>query len=345
MNTNKYKQVLINRSMSYINERRGWKTNRKIVVIESDDWGSIRMPSREVYNKMLKAGIRVDKCNYCKYDTLASRDDFEHLFSVLRKHKDHNGNHPVITANSIVANPDFDKIKESNFEQYYFETFTETLKYYPNHSFNAWQEGITNKLFIPQFHGREHLNISRWMSLLQSNSKEVHLAFANKFFGISSTISNENNPSLMAALDVDSIASQKIMTESLVEGIAMFLQIFEYHSASFIAPNYIWGKEVENVLSKNNIEYLQGGPIQKVPLNGNKYNYTGRVNSNKQIYLTRNVTFEPSSLFEKDWISSSLVQMLSAFKFKKPAIICSHRVNFIGGIFEKKQNKKFGSFR
>lgn len=27
----------------------GWRTNRKIVVIESDDWGSIRMPSQEVY--------------------------------------------------------------------------------------------------------------------------------------------------------------------------------------------------------------------------------------------------------------------------------------------------------
>jgi len=27
----------------------GWRTNRKIVVIESDDWGSVRMPSREVY--------------------------------------------------------------------------------------------------------------------------------------------------------------------------------------------------------------------------------------------------------------------------------------------------------
>jgi hypothetical protein len=33
----------------YINLR-GWKTKRKIVVIESDDWGSIRMPSPESFN-------------------------------------------------------------------------------------------------------------------------------------------------------------------------------------------------------------------------------------------------------------------------------------------------------
>ena len=35
----------------------GWRTNRHIVVIESDDWGSIRMSSIENFNKMLKAGM------------------------------------------------------------------------------------------------------------------------------------------------------------------------------------------------------------------------------------------------------------------------------------------------
>lgn len=34
----------------------GWRTNRKIVVIESDDWGSIRMSSLEAFKNLLKAG-------------------------------------------------------------------------------------------------------------------------------------------------------------------------------------------------------------------------------------------------------------------------------------------------
>ena len=33
---------------NYVNAL-GWNSNRKIVVIESDDWGSIRMPSRKIY--------------------------------------------------------------------------------------------------------------------------------------------------------------------------------------------------------------------------------------------------------------------------------------------------------
>ena len=37
----------------------GWCTNRKIVVIESDDWGSIRMSSLEAFKKLLKAGTAI----------------------------------------------------------------------------------------------------------------------------------------------------------------------------------------------------------------------------------------------------------------------------------------------
>ena len=35
----------------------GWRTKRKLIVLESDDWGSIRMPSVEAYNNLQKAGI------------------------------------------------------------------------------------------------------------------------------------------------------------------------------------------------------------------------------------------------------------------------------------------------
>ena len=55
----------------------GWRTRRHIVVIESDDWGSIRMPSIESYNRLLAAGIRDDKRHHCTNDTVASTDDLE----------------------------------------------------------------------------------------------------------------------------------------------------------------------------------------------------------------------------------------------------------------------------
>jgi glycosyltransferase involved in cell wall biosynthesis len=49
-----------------------WRTNRKIVVFESDDWGSIRMPSISVLQELRAFGIPVDKSPYCRFDALES---------------------------------------------------------------------------------------------------------------------------------------------------------------------------------------------------------------------------------------------------------------------------------
>jgi hypothetical protein len=73
-----FKKSIINNFINVF----GWKTKRKIVVIESDDWGSIHMPSKDVFNSLLKAGIRVDKNPYNRYDSLASENDLTNLFEI-----------------------------------------------------------------------------------------------------------------------------------------------------------------------------------------------------------------------------------------------------------------------
>src|SRR5690554_5713104 len=133
-----------------ITNARGWRTNRKIVVIESDDWGSIRMPNREAILKLKERGFKVEKCGYMKHDSLESNEDMECLFDYIEKRN----RKPVITANFLTANPDFERIRESNFEHYYFESLDKTLAAYPNHYNvkNLWLEGLANKYFIPQLH-------------------------------------------------------------------------------------------------------------------------------------------------------------------------------------------------
>lgn len=334
MNIQRIVSALENRFFRYINERRGWKTDRKIVVIESDDWGSIRMPNREVYNAALAQGIAVDKCHYCKYDTLAAEDDLTAMFDVLRKHKDSQGKHPVITANTIVANPDFEKIKKDGFQQYHYELFTDTLKRYPKRSFKLWEEGANEKIFHPQLHGREHLNVGRWLTALQNGSKEQLFAFEHQFFGISKTISNENNPSFMAALDYDDQESRLFGNESIADACEIFEDIFGFKSASFIGPNYFWHEDTEAILADKGVIYLQGGFNQKLPSSTRRH-YLGKLNSFNQRYLVRNVEFEPAGKPSEGLVQSALKQIEHAFNLNKPAIISTHRVAFIGSIFEE----------
>ena len=116
-----YKNAICNRANKFINERRGWKTDRHIVVIESDDWGSIRTSSLQALGRLKDKGVNFSDASFNRYDTLATNDDLELLMEVLSSIKDIKNNPAKITFNCCLTNPDFDKIKASNYTQYYYE--------------------------------------------------------------------------------------------------------------------------------------------------------------------------------------------------------------------------------
>ncbi|MCX6238339.1 MAG: hypothetical protein NTY07_12425 [Bacteroidia bacterium] len=329
----------------------GWRTNRKIVVIESDDWGSIRMPSKEVYDTLIKKGIKVDKCSYNSFDSLESESDITALYEVLTSRRDKNGKYPIITANSVIANPDFEKIEKSGFQEYYFEPFAETYKRYPNHakSFQLIQEGIKNEIFYPQFHGREHLNVSRWMFALQNQLPETRLAFQHRLFGLSTNITTEKRKSYLAAMDYDSDSDQIEKQKILKSGLVLFESIYGYKSESFIAPNYIWGDGLLPILIDNGVKYIQGVRSQSHPNLQSDKNLSirhtlGERNHLGQLYLIRNCFFEPTLSQQSDPVDSCMRNIQLAFFWKKPAIISAHRLNFIGEMDEKNRSKNLKSF-
>lgn len=330
----------------------GWRTNRKIVVFESDDWGSIRMPSKSVYEKMLNNGVPVDKCPYNRYDSLASEKDLQELFNVLIKYKDINDNNPVITANTVVANPDFDRIRESGFRQYYYEPFKETLKKYPNHqnSFSLWKKGIEEKLFFPQFHGREHVNVDLWLELLKSGNKKFCQAFDNGFWGlVPPVVDNYKRINIQASFDSTHPEKVEKLKDQIIEGLSLFEKIFGYRAESFIANNFIWDNALNPVLKKNGVEHLQGMKYQLYPLYDNKKRkkqrrYLGEKNLSNQMYLIRNSSFEPTQNPQLDIVGGCIREISNAFFWNKPAIISTHRINFIGYIDQTNRDRNLKLF-
>lgn len=323
----------------------GYTTNRKIVVLESDDWGSIRMPSKEVFETLIKRGIRVDRLSFNRYDSLASEEDLSALFEVLAAVKDKNGNPAIFTANTVVANPNFEKIKESNFQNYYYELFTETLARYPQHreSFKLWHEGMKSRVFHPQFHGREHLNTVRWLYALRNNIGNVRLAFDNRMFDLSRSGDIISEDSFMDALAFNDYSEIKIIQDSIREGLGIFENLFGYKSKSFIASCYIWDPKIEKTLADEGVSYIQGGRFQRIPIPGSmnqyirKFHFTGQRNDNGQIYLVRNCFFEPSETASNGLLEECIRRIQASFFWKKPAIISTHRMNYIG--FINRQNR------
>lgn len=315
---------------------------RKLVAFESDDWGTIRMPSNEAVSKLSGIGLDMYANPFNFIDTLESEDDLISLFELLRSFKDSKGNHPIITANSLTANPDFDLIHKNNFDAYFFESVKTTYKKSKGseNAFELISEGISAGLYHPQFHGREHLNVKQWMTLLQSGNAVIKTAFDLGVFGIDFENNISKRKNVMASFDENTPEDNFSLQQIVIDGLQQFQELYKIPSKSFIAPCYVWHKNLEKTLFENGVKYIQGIAYQFSPqINGKKYkkivHYQGESNRNNQLYFIRNAFFEPALQPGFNWVKECMTRISNAFYWGKPAIIGTHRINFVGSLREE----------
>lgn len=344
-----YLKSLVNRN---ILNAKGWKTDRKILVIESDDWGSIRMPNKNTYNDLIELGFKIENNPYCKYDTLADVVDLTLLYEVLSKFRDSKNNAPIITFNTVVANPDFNKIRESDFINYHYEPFSETLgNYYPNQNvFGLWKEGIELKLIQPQFHGREHVNAPLWLQELRNNNEVLIKAFEMGCWGVPRILYGTHVYNIQAAFFSNTLEEMNFSKQNIIEGLYLFERLFGFRAETFIANNYTFPLELLTTLKESGIDGIQSMKYHKIPNKNNSFDlkrvYTGKKTVDNQIYTLRNCLFEPSQKRESfDNIGNCLKDVNNAFAWSKPAIISTHRLNFIGSIDESNRSKNLIMFK
>lgn len=256
---------------------------------------------------------------------------------------------------NVVANPLFDEIKRENYSSYFYEPYTETLKRYPQHDrvYELWKEGIERRLFVPIFHGREHLNVQRWLRALKNGNRSVLFAFENHLTGIGKGINGERIPNLQAAFDIDTMDDLSYMQEVLNTGLDLFERLYGYRSTYFVPTNGPFNNSLETILWNNGVRYVNSGKIQMEPLGNGQFKknvrFLGQKNALGQIYLTRNCFFEPSSSgFEfptnTDWVNNCLKEIEIAFLWHKPATISSHRVNYIGFLYPENRERTLKQF-
>lgn len=317
----------------------GWFTKRKLIVFESDDWGTIRTCDLNALERLVEAGIDFnshDAGRYSNNDALESSDDLSALFEVLSSYKDQYGHSAIFTSLSLVANPDFERIRANGFTKYIYEPFIETLKRYPEcaGSFTLWKQGIRDRIFIPQFHGREHLNVVAWMNALRGGHQETHKVFNEGMWGYVNSYYGPGRINYMEAFNFYGMEELDYLREVIRDGLNVFYNLLGYRASYFVAPNGPFPNALEKDLAANGISYIGQSKVQHEPVGNGKtkkvLHYLGQQNSHGQIYLTRNCSFEPSRRENTDWVSSCLKEIEIAFKCHKPATISTHRVNYIG---------------
>lgn len=322
------------------------KTNQKLLVILSDDWGSVRIQSKQDQETLVKKGLTIDN-RFDQYDALETNEDMELLFEVLTKYKDHRGNHPVITAVSNVANPDFARIQESGYKKYFFETIDKTYQRYPDSDrvLNLVKEGIDNKIFIPQSHGREHLQVNWWMDELQDENSFARKFFDSEYFFLKPSLMNnpKRGRGIGAAFDVWEQEDLDLHKDIIQTGLDDFERLFGYRSSVFTPPAMFYNPSIEADMVNQGIEWLDVGRFFKTPRVGGaekiQLNYLGRKKKSGLKVLVRNGMFEPNISDTNNGVNRALFDIELAFKAKQPAILSNHRAAFVGRIDPKNRER------
>ncbi|MBL0356318.1 MAG: hypothetical protein IPP72_05260 [Chitinophagaceae bacterium] len=107
--------------------------------------------------------------------------------------------------------------------------------------------------------------------------------------------------------------------------------------------NSVFHPDFEDTVLQAGIPFLVVGHKNLTPGNNGdltltNFTFRQKIKKGKLNFYIRNCAFEPNDSHYSS-INSTLQQMAAAFTWHKPAIISTHRVNFVGGLNKANRDK------
>jgi len=327
----------------------GWRTNEKLVVLSVDDYGNVRLSSAGARDRLVAAGLDMS-ARFDRFDSLETRQDLAALFEVLSSVSDSEGNAAIFTAYALSANPDFSGMAGMK-GGYRYEplpiTFERLAVEQPaayNGAWESWQDGVRLGLLKPQFHGREHINVELLERKLCNADKALDINLANHSMaalGDEASMPGVGFTHAFEFWDESSVANHRNI---IADGLQLFEEVFGFPSLTFTPPAQKLHPELYSYVESLGVRGIDKPRHCMRRLDRTRetreINSLGRRRGQGHVSIVRNVVFEPTNILGFDSVSLALDQVAAAFRWRKPAIISSHRVNFSGHI--EPENRKLG---
>ena len=310
----------------------------KTVIIECDDWGSMGIPNVQVRERLLNLGFPLDKNRFQYVDSLENPEDMEALYSVLNKFKDSEGRPPVFTLFCNTGNPDYSRIEMNGYQSYFSEPFSDAYKHlgYGPQMKNLWNQGLDEGLVSVEYHGREHLSFIPWMKALQECNPIVKQGFKHRFY----SVSKANVPGFAQFYRpnyfIESQSEIPVLAESLVDGLQEFTTYFGFSPTVFNASNGVFVPELNQELIRAGVSY-SAVPYSRLEWDSSTNSFIPvhrrftLLCDGTMGYYVRNCNFEPGDPHYQS-IQHVLDQIQGCFWAGTPAVISTHRANFVGGL-------------
>ena len=273
------------------------------VVIESDDWGGGPKSHAERLDRILRH---------------------------LAGHRDRFGRVSTLTANMVLAVPDFAAMKRNGFREYVRTYLDEDYGYI----LKALRAGMKKGSVVPQLHGLEHLNGAALTSLAAAGDPRIEPLRSGPEWGW------ESLPSPLQGHYVDgSTLPTKELPRQTQERLAAtaaneFARLFGFRSASTVAPCYLWDGATERAWGAEDIGYIQTAGYRCTGRDGNgayiqapQVIRAGDRGGDGQTYLVRTIMYEPRDGRDSTKAKKEAEQ---AARQALPLSICTHRYNYTG---------------
>lgn len=334
--TSRKRQIL-----DYLKNIPGWHSSKKLVVFNVDDYGNVRLASRSAYEKLSKSGLEL-KNRFDRLDTLETRDDLEALLEVLSSVRDNAGRAAVFTSYALCANPDFEALRRHP-DNYRYEDLTSTFARLSGDDPQAydgtwalWREGMAKGLLQPEFHGREHLNLRLLEYKLARRRPDLMANLENNSMAGLSEEPAVSNVGFTHAFGIADKADIERHKEIVSDGLTLFTRVFGRPARSFTPAAQRLHPDLYGFIEEQGIQAIDKPlhTVQRIDRHRTRreLNFLGHRRGERHVTLVRNVVFEPNLKPGTDEVARTLAQIAAAFRWGKPAMISSHRVNFCGHI-------------
>jgi hypothetical protein len=174
------------------------------------------------------------------------------------------------------------------------------------------------------------------MKDLQNRDKIAHLGFENSMWGFSKSYIADLKYGYRSTFDLDNLKELPSLEENISQGVDIINKTFNQKTTYFLPPDGPYHLSLNEELMKNDIKFIGLSKLHQNPTENGVFKkhlfWVGKKIKTGLTVITRNVIFEPASPRHDNWVTPALMDIENAFKSKKPAVISSHRANYVGSL-------------
>jgi hypothetical protein len=172
------------------------------------------------------------------------------------------------------------------------------------------------------------------MDALQNGHKSVMQAFKNESVCIPAFPDETPVSHATTTFFIEQAKENEKLKTDILVGTKMFEKLFAYRSRQFTPGAGLYSPSLHKTLAECGIKYIHVNRYQAYPLGDGNFSkqflYNGKKNEFGQKYIVRNCLFEPDGVENLSSTHRCLKDIEASFRWNAPAIISSHRVNFVG---------------